>query len=147
MTEERVTKSILRWLVNHSYEIICFDFPQSGTGRFLHPNGTTSKNKDSINPDIVAIKGNICLFFENKDRFYLPDFNKQNALITNNNYTVAISELLASYPIEKIYYGIGMPLVKYGMKAKQKSVLVDFVVTVSEAQSVDILHQGEGVEM
>ena len=67
MTEEQVTKSLLKWLSDHQWEIICFDFPQSGTGRFLHPNGDTNKNKDTINPDIVAVKDNICLFFENKD--------------------------------------------------------------------------------
>ena len=84
MQEEQVTKSILKWLIENGWNIVCFDFPQSGTGHFLHPNGTNHKNKDSINPDIVAVKGNTCLFFENKARFYYPDYQKQHELIENN---------------------------------------------------------------
>ena len=38
MTEESVTKSILKWLMQNNWIIVCFDFPQSGTGHFLHPN-------------------------------------------------------------------------------------------------------------
>lgn len=38
MTEEQVTKAILQYLQNKGWHIVCFDFPQSGTGRVLHPN-------------------------------------------------------------------------------------------------------------
>lgn len=108
MTEEQVTKAILKWLLDNNWEIVCFDFPQSGTGRLLHPNGSTEKNKDAINPDIVAVKNGVCLFFENKDRYYLPDFEKQSALINENNYSDAIRELLANYEVDRILYGIGL---------------------------------------
>ena len=74
MTEEEITKSILKWLIENNWEIICFDFPKSGTGIFLHPNGSSNKNKDSINIDIIAIKNGISLFFENKDRFSFPEY-------------------------------------------------------------------------
>ena len=56
MTEENVTKKLLGWLQDNGWDIVCYDFPQSGTGIFLHPNDTLEKNKDSINPDIVAVK-------------------------------------------------------------------------------------------
>ena len=69
MTEEQVTKSILKWLIDNDWKIVCFDFPQSGTGHFLHPNGSTEKNKDAINPDIVAVNGNICVFLKIKTDF------------------------------------------------------------------------------
>lgn len=79
MTEEQVTKSLLHYLTDNGWHIVCFDFPQSGTGRILHPNNANSqKNKDSIIPDIVAVKNNISLFFENKDRYYFPDYEKVN---------------------------------------------------------------------
>ena len=39
MKEEQVTKAVLKWLIANKWEIVCFDFPQSGTGRILHPNG------------------------------------------------------------------------------------------------------------
>ena len=62
MTEEQVTKALLQYLTDNGWHIVCFDFPQSGTGRVLHPNNADGeKNKDSIIPDIVAIKNNISL--------------------------------------------------------------------------------------
>ena len=57
MTEEQVTKALLQYLTDNGWHIVCFDFPQSGTGRVLHPNNADGeKNKDSIIPDIVAVK-------------------------------------------------------------------------------------------
>ena len=38
LTEEQATKAILDWLEENGWKIICFDFPQSGTGVSLHPN-------------------------------------------------------------------------------------------------------------
>ena len=145
MTEEQVTKSILKWLIDNDWKIVCFDFPQSGTGHFLHPNGSTEKNKDAINPDIVAVNGNICVFFENKNRFYLPDYEKQNKLIVDNNYTNAINELLKKYSVDDIYYGIGLPSSKYNNAAMQKRNLVDFILGVSEQGFVDILYDNHGI--
>ena len=146
MREEQVTKRILKWLMDDGWEIVCFDFPQSGTGRFLHPNGSTSKNQDSINPDIVAVKKGICVFFENKDRFYLPDYEKTNKLITDNNYTDDISVLLRSFVVEKFYFGIGFPESAYTEKAKMANYLVDFVVGVSESGKISKLYLKENYD-
>lgn len=133
MNEEQVTKSILKCLIENGWDILCFDFPQSGTGRLLHPdNQPNAKNLLSINPDIVTIKKDICLFFENKDRFFKSDFIKVNGLIQNNNYTKDISKLLDGYDIKKIYYGIGMPLRKYTTSAKKYQNMVDFIVGVTD---------------
>ena len=85
--EEEVTKRILKWLVETGWEIICFDFPQSGTGRQLHPNIRTNQTDGVIIPDIVAIKNGTVLDFENKDRFVLEDFEKILMLRTSNNYS------------------------------------------------------------
>ena len=64
---------------------MCYDFPQSGTGVFLHINDElrTGKSKDAIVPDIIAVKHGVALYFENKDRFYEPDFIKINSIIIN----------------------------------------------------------------
>lgn len=141
MKEELVTKSILDWLIRKGWDIVCFDFPQSGTGRFLHPNNAESeKNKGTINPDIVAVKGNIGLFFENKDRFYFPDYEKQNLLINGDDYSIAINNLLSPYQISEIYYGIGLPIIKHSKKSKEAASLVDFIVGVEEDKSIVILH-------
>lgn len=141
MTEEQVTKALLKYLTDNNWHIVCFDFPQSGTGRVLHPNNADGKkNKDSIIPDIVAVKNNISLFFENKDRFYFPDYKKVNKLIVDNQYTKAIDKLLSDYVIEKIYYGIGLPTEKHKEKSKESSVLVNFIFGVNPDKSVEILY-------
>ena len=140
MKEEQVTKNILKWLINNGWKIVCYDFPQSGTGRFLHPNGSSSKNENSINPDIVAVKEPICLFLENKDHFYFPDFQKVNNLIVRNDYSNSISELLKEYSVKKIYYGIGIPSSCYSERAQESSNLVDFILGVESDGEITELY-------
>ncbi len=146
MTEEQVTKALLSWLINNGWNIVCFDFPQSGTGKVLHPNNARSeKNKDSIIPDIVAVKGESCVFFENKDRFYLPDYKKVNGLITDNQYTDDISTLLELYEISNIYYGIGLPVSKHKKGSKEAAYMVDFIVGVEENKTINVLYNAKNV--
>ena len=111
LTEEQITKAILDWLEEKGWEIICYDFPQSGTGISLHPNEElrTTKNKGAIIPDIVAIKGTTVLFFENKDRFVLSDFVKVNDLKTGTDYSASLQKLLKNYKVTQIFYGVGLP--------------------------------------
>ena len=137
MTEEQVTKAILSYLINSGWHIVCFDFPQSGTGRVLHPNSAVSeKNKDSIIPDIVAVRGTVCVFFENKDRFYYPDYEKVNYLINHDDYSSDINLLLAKYNVNTIYYGIGLPTVKHKKKSQESRTMVDFIIGVNEDKTV-----------
>lgn len=145
MTEEQVTKTILKWLRINCWNIICYDFPQSGTGRLLHPNGTSEKNKGAINPDIVAVRNGVCLFFENKDRFYFPDYEKVNDLIVDNQYTDAIANLLLGNNVKHFYYGIGLPTEKHKGKSLRSAALVDFIVGVSVDQSVAVLHNPKNI--
>ena len=145
MTEEQVTKAILKWLIRNGWEIICFDFPQSGTGRLLHPNGANEKNKGAINPDIVAVRNHVCLFFENKDRFYLPDYEKVNGLIVDNQYTDAISALLSGCNVDQFYYGIGLPVEKHNAKSKESAELVDFILGVNADKSIVELYNPKGI--
>lgn len=141
MREEQVTRAILKWLLDNDWTIICFDFPQSGTGKMLHPNeNNKSKNKKAIIPDIVAVNDGQCVFFENKDRFYYPDFVKQHELINENEYTDAISLLLQQYTVNHIYYGIGMPISKYKQGAKGVAALVDFVICVDDDKTVATMY-------
>ena len=78
MKEEKVTINILNWLESNGWKIICYDFPQSGTGFVLHScnRNNSSKNKESVIPDIIAIKNGTVVFFENKDRFVLSNYKK-----------------------------------------------------------------------
>lgn len=146
MKEEQVTKAILQWLIANKWEIVCFDFPQSGTGRILHPNGgTCGKNKDTIIPDIVAVKRKVCVFVENKDRFYYPDYQKQNSIKAGNDYSDAITVLLKGYSVDSIFYGIGLPTAKHNQGSLDAAYLVDFILCVNENKTIHVPYNPKGI--
>ncbi len=140
MTEEQVTKALLKWLMDTGWSIVCYDFPQSGTGVLLHPNESNDKNKDAINPDIVAVNGDKCVFFENKSYFYYPDFEKVNMLRTTDSYSNAISDLLKGYSVKKIYYGIGYPASVHKKKAQESELMTDFIIGVNPDYSTRYMY-------
>ena len=79
MREEKITINIIKWLESNGWEIICYDYPQSGTGRMIHPNRNVNEKKKTegaIIPDIIAVKNSISILFENKDKFVKSDFIK-----------------------------------------------------------------------
>lgn len=149
LTEEQVTKSILNWLEKNGWKIICFDFPQSGTGVVLHPNSDireSTKNKGGIIPDIVAVKNNVAVFFENKDRFVYGDFEKIHELRNGTNYSSALNSLFKNYQINSIFYGIGMP---YQIKDEKKNndclQMTDFIIFVENDRKIRIGFQAENI--
>jgi Holliday junction resolvase len=140
MREEKVTLTIIAWLKSNGWQIVCFDFPQSGTGKVLHPNADireSTKNKGSIIPDIIAVKDKIAVLFENKDRFVLSDFEKINELRTQNNFSNSLSTLLKNHEIENIFYGIGLPFQNsYLSKVIENQELTDFIVFIDETNQI-----------
>lgn len=111
--------------------IICFDFPQSGTGVSLHLNKElrTTKNKGAFIPDIVAIKNKIVLFFENKDRFLFNDFLKVQKLKQTTSYAISIKKLLSGYIFSNIYYGVGLAYtVRTEQKTSEQLDKIDFAI-------------------
>ncbi len=142
ITEEHITKAIISWLEKNSWEIICFDFPQSGTGKVLHSNDRLGlKNKDSIIPDIIAIKNDVVVYFENKDRFVFSDFQKIDSIKKENNYSNSINNILSRYKYKHIYYGVGLPInYKNESKVNNNKNKVDFIVD-SNGDIADINYQ------
>jgi len=143
ITEEQATKAILDWLENNDWKIICFDFPQSGTGVSLHPNKNlgTTKNKGTIIPDIVAIKNEVVVFFENKDRFVFDDFIKVQNLRLNNDYSNSIKRLLADFTYSNILYGIGIVhSVNAEQKTKEHLDKIDFLVFYNNEKTIQIAY-------
>lgn len=141
ITEERLTKTLLNWLEENQWTIICFDFPQSGTGVLLHPNTQDypHKNKGSFIPDIVAIKNKKAIFFENKDRFVLKDYEKVNHLRTTNIYSIAIQKLLKGFSYHHIYYGVALPQNRSTISNTLKnSYLIDFCIMVTPKLKIQI---------
>ena len=138
MTEETVTKSLLDYLISNNWKIICFDFPQSGTGRFIQVLNS-SKNKDSINPDIIAYKNKSILYFENKGYYYFKDFEKIEKIKTTIEYQDSLKKFLDQYDYDTIYYGIGLPSAEYSKVSKIASEKVDFILGVNENKETNVL--------
>lgn len=148
MREENVTKNILQWLQSNDWKIISFDFPQSGTGVLLHLNNTsrTDKNKGAIIPDIIAVKNDVAVFFENKDRFYQPDFDKLFEIKTELNYSDSLDLLLSEHNISSILYGIGISDIKKEVeKCKLNIDKVDFLISTNKKKEVTIHYDINGI--
>lgn len=142
ITEEQTTKAILDWLENNDWKIICFDFPQSGTGVSLHPNQElrTTKNKGAFIPDIVAIKNSSVVFFENKDRFVLSDFLKVQELKISNDFSNSIEKLLNEFDYSNIYYGVGLShSISTEQKTKDNIDKVDFAIFYHSDKTIKVL--------
>lgn len=148
MKEEKVTKNILDWLESNGWKIICYDFPQSGTGVLLHLNNDkrTEKNKGGIIPDIIAVKNDIGIFFENKDRFYKSDFDKLNEIKTESNYSDSLVQLLNGLNVKAIYYGIGIPQLEKDIeKSKLHLEKIDFLISTNTEKEVIIHYDSDGI--
>ncbi len=146
ITEEKLTKTILDWLESNDWEIVAYDFPQSGTGILLHSQNKekNSKNKGGFIPDIVAIKNKIVVIFENKDRFVFEDYNKINYLKNTTDYNDSITKLLSGFSFKNIYYGIGLPTSKINkQKDKANWTLIDFTIMVNQQIRVEIIYDPE----
>ena len=139
MKEEQVTKAIMKWLLTNGWEIVCYDFPQSGTGRCFHPNDTDSKTDGIWIPDIVAHKGSNLIFFENKDRYVYSDFEKVNKLKHSTNYSKSIKEITQGLEYDAIFYGIGFPQSARNVrKAVPNLHMIDFLVTAIDRDNTNV---------
>lgn len=145
MLEEKCTIILLTYLEDNGWEILCFDYPQSGTGRVLHPDSNMSKTEGSIIPDIVAVKGDVCLFFENKGYYFPPDFDKQNMLRTTSDYKTSINELIDGKYVRHIYYGIGLPADSSIHVTDDDKKKVDFIVSVEDDETVNVFYSTFGL--
>ena len=148
MREEKVTINILNWLEANDWEIVCFDFPQSGTGILLHLNDDkrSEKNKGGIIPDIIAVKNKTALFFENKDRFYEPDFEKLLQIKSENNYSDSLDKLLIEYKVKDIVYGIGIPTIKKHISKSLNQIdKIDFLISTNAEKEVEVHYDVKNV--
>lgn len=148
ITEEFVTLNTMEWLKQSDWNILAFDFPQSGTGFVLHPDNTTEKNKEAIIPDIAAINQfrSVGLIFENKDRFALEDFNKVYKLKSTNIYNKSLHKLFNNRTPDVIHYGIAMPDIEKEInKAKEHFDKIDFLIVVSNVGKCKIAYSSNKI--
>lgn len=122
LTEENITMNILDYLEKNGWIILCFDYPQSGTGiYFKNESSSSEKNKNSINPDIIATKNNISLYFENKSYYSQHDIDLIRRLKKANNYRRSIDKKLKKTKDTIFYYGVGLP---FTIKIEKKKLKV-----------------------
>jgi len=148
ITEEQATKAFIDWLKMNDWKIICFDFPQSGTGTMLHPNKNIrkGKNKGSFIPDIVAIKSDKVVFFENKDKFVLNDFIKIQNLRQSNDYSSSIARLLADFTYSHIFYGVGLcHTSNTEQKTNEHIDKVDFILFYHINKSIQVFYDPKSI--
>jgi hypothetical protein len=139
MTEEFVTLSVMRTLIGKGWTILTYDYPKSGTGIMLHPEerGEAHKNKASIIPDIVAVKKDIVLFFENKNKFFLPDFLKLQEIRDTSRYDNSIANLLSYYAPQEIIYGVTVPDIPGVLeKCLRQTDKIDLLLSVNQNGNV-----------
>ncbi len=139
MREEKVTINILKWLELQDWEILCYDFPQSGTGTLLHPNDRDSKNKGGVIPDIIAKKKGYSVFFENKDRYFFSDFVKLEKIKSEGKYTTALERVIYPNKLSNLFFGIGIYSNKSDIdKSLDNMGNLDFLVSVKDDGLIDI---------
>lgn len=140
MTEEMVTKGILAFLMSRGWKIVSFDYPQSGTGRALHPRGSLSKTEGVLIPDIVAVKDGVSIYLENKDHYYHDDFLKVASVLNKKDYAEAFGNVLGVNQ-ETMLGGVGLPESGCGSISEEDKQLVDFVLKVNDGGLVDVYYK------
>lgn len=137
MTEAEVTLALRKIFLDNRWQILAFDFPQSGTGTIIQQDNSCEKNKNAIVPDLVAKKANMGIYLENKNRFFLDDFEKINELRNNNKYNDGISKLFGGLIPDKMWYGIGIPDNTIHIKNSLKYThMIDILITVDKSKNI-----------
>lgn len=104
------------------------------------------KNKGGIIPDILATRNSIAVFFENKDRFVLSDFEKIKEVKKFGNYSNALDTILKEFNVTRIFYGIGIPANEKDIKKSLECIDgIDFLISTSEDKSVEINFDEYGI--
>lgn len=108
LSEESITKAILRHLESKRWKILAFDYPQSGAGISLHPNRRKdhTKNLGMITPDIVAKRERYLLILENKPGYCRNDVEKLKA-VKAGEYSESIQSVFGITDFETLV-GIGI---------------------------------------
>ena len=133
-SEELVTIRIIEILKNMGWNIISYDFPQSGTGLVIHPNNiedVVKKGNDGTwIPDIIATKGKELIFLENKVNFSDSDSLKISKIKKTGIYEDGINKL--SSPDKSVHFGMGFVHTdKNYKKCMEDSNDIDFYLLIS----------------
>jgi hypothetical protein len=143
--ESIVTIAIIEWLEHSGWDILAFDYPQSGSGVLLKSRDDwedrdASSKGSGVIPDIIGIKDTQIIVFENKVDFRLSDFEKIASMRTSRAYEESILKLATPSTGLIILYGVGLSATKRTLsKSLNFSHLVDFVVVVDKDRHINVL--------
>jgi len=151
MNEEFITKSFLKFLIDRDWEILSYDFPQSGTGLSLQPNQIfkqpETKNEGMITPDIIAFKNGIGLLSENKPYFDKQDIGKLKK-IKRGDYSEDLHRVFGVRKISRLYLGVVLLDIQSEIsKAQQYISAIDFIFAINNGGSCDIKYLLEGIDI
>lgn len=129
MREETITIKFVRYLRYRGWNIISYDFPQSGTGLELHPDNETDKTKGIYIPDVIAYKDGIGIVTENKVDYDEYDIQKLANLKYGYEYDRALNQIFNGYNLKKILYGVVLNKTNSNYSKLLKiSDLIDFAI-------------------
>lgn len=133
MREETITKGIKAYIESLGWKVLSFDFPQSGTGVTLKRNNhENEKNRDTMNPDIIALKDSTLLVMENKVEFSKKDLKKLE-MVKTGEYTKSIRSHFPDFPFTKMRVGVGLKnTLSNAVKIGKESGVLDFYILLNE---------------
>lgn len=151
MKEEFIAKSFLKFLIDRNWEILSYDFPQSGTGISLQPNyklrQPETKNEGMITPDIIAFKSSIALISENKPYFEKQDIDKL-VKIRKGIYSESLNKVFRDRQVKKLVLGIVLPNILTEIsKARDYLVQIDFVFVINTKGSCKVEYLLKGITL
>lgn len=151
MNEEFITKSFLKFLLTKGWEILSYDFPQSGTGLNLQLNQIfrqpATKNEGMITPDIIAFKDGIGLISENKLYFDRQDVDKLTK-IRQGIYSESLNRIFRGKQVNSLVLGIVLPnIITEISKAQNYFDQIDFVFGINKDGYCDIEYSRERVKI
>ena len=138
MTEEQVTRAIMKFLEGCGWTILDYDFPGGGTGRRFHLGvDAGEKTKGDAIPDIIAIKDKTMLILEDKSVDTLSDYEKINQFSQAPSFRNQLQNAYPEVVIERIVWGIGYSgKTKHMLKADSLNVNVIIVVDNGGGESL-----------
>lgn len=136
LSEELVTKALLKHLLENGWKILAYDFPQSGTGvpiSLVSSKVNSFKNKETVIPDVIAINGNRLLISENKSVDTLGDYQK---LFLLSNNAVFKKNLIKKFDLDQnidFLYSIAF---SGSFKNKDKLLKYNFLKAIISVNSI-----------
>lgn len=138
MNEEFVTDNLIDYLRERGWDILSFDYPESGTGVVLHLNSKEnhSKNQNSIIPDIIANKEEKLLVMENKTYYSRKDLDKLNK-VKDGGLEDSLKRNFPKTNWETVITGVGCPKSMDDLERLKDSNL-DYVAEVDQEGNSEI---------